>query len=223
MSAHNIDLIFKILEKEVINYHVPVVDLIKLHSNDPYRILVATILSARTKDETTARAASRLFSRANNLSKLNMLSEKEISRLIYPVGFYKNKAKFLKNLPQVIKRKYHGKIPDTIDRLTSLPGVGRKTANLVLALAFDKDAICVDTHGHRIPNRLGWVKTKTPFETEKALTKLLPRKYWIMFNRIFVAFGQNTCKPIGPKCNACPINKYCSYYKINKKGIVKDE
>lgn len=201
--------IIDILGREVENYQVPVVDLIKVQSNDPYKVLVATILSARTKDETTSKAAKRLFARAKDFKALSKLSTKQIEKLIFPVGFYKNKARYLKELPEVIKKKFGGEIPRTIDDLITLPGVGRKTANLVLAIGFEIPAICVDVHVHRIMNRFGYIRTKTPFESEMVLRKKLPKKYWLTVNSILVAFGQNLCRPISPHCSKCPVKKYC--------------
>jgi len=157
---------------------------------DDYKILISTLLSSRTKDETTFNAAERLFKKAPNFKKLNLLKEKEIETLIYPVGFYKTKAKHLKELSKIILKKYQGKIPMTRTDLVSLPGVGRKTANLVLNRAFKKPAIAVDTHVHKISNLLGWVKTKTPEETEKELIKIVPKKYWKDINRLFVSIGR---------------------------------
>jgi endonuclease-3 len=157
---------------------------------DDYKILISTLLSSRTKDETTFKAAERLFKKAPNFKKLNLLKEKEIETLIYPVGFYKTKAKHLKELSKIILKKYQGKIPMTRTDLVSLPGVGRKTANLVLNRAFKKPAIAVDTHVHKISNLLGWVKTKTPDETEKELIKIVPKKYWKDINRLFVSIGR---------------------------------
>jgi len=157
---------------------------------DDYKILISTLLSSRTKDETTFKAAERLFKKAPNFKKLNLLKEKEIETLIYPVGFYKTKAKHLKELSKIILKKYQGKIPMTRTDLVSLPGVGRKTANLVLNRAFKKPAIAVDTHVHKISNLLGWVKTKTPEETEKELVKIVPKKHWKDINRLFVSIGR---------------------------------
>ena len=157
---------------------------------DDYKILISTLLSSRTKDETTFEAAERLFKKAPNFKKLNLLKKKEIEKLIYPVGFYKTKAKHLKELSKIILEKYQGKVPMTRTDLVSLPGVGRKTANLVLNRAFKKPAIAVDTHVHKISNLLGWVKTKTPEETEKELIKIVPQKYWKDINRLFVSIGR---------------------------------
>jgi len=211
------DLIFNILNKAIPKYNVPIIDLIKVQTNDPFKILIATILSARTKDTVTHLAANRLFEKVKSFKDLNKISEKEISRLIYPVGFYKTKAKHLKELPLAMKQ-FANKIPQDIESLLKLPGVGRKTANLVVSVAFNKDAICVDTHVHRISNRIGFIKTNTPFESEMQLRKILPKKYWKKINFYFVAFGQNICLPRNPKCNICPVNKYCEQ-KISKLYI----
>ncbi len=201
------------LEKEVMKYRVPVVDLIGVQSRDSYRVLIATILSSRTKDEVTAEASARLFSRAPDIDSLAKMPTAEISGLIFPVGFYKTKAVHLQQTAGMLKDTYGGEIPDTIEELVRLPGVGRKTANLVLTVAFDKPAICVDTHVHRIMNIWGYVKTKTPLETEMALRKKLPRKYWKKVNRLLVAFGQGKCKPVAPHCDDCILESDCA--KIN--------
>jgi endonuclease III len=208
----DIGKIYDILKEEVKNYKVPVVDLIQVQTKDPFKVLVTTILSARTKDETTVKAVKKLFKKIGKPIDLEKYSEKEIQELIFPVGFYKNKAAYLKQLPKALEM-FDGKVPDKIDDLLKLPGVGRKTANLVIVIAFNKPGICVDVHVHRISNRLGYVYTKTPFETEMALRKKLPKKYWLGYNSILVAFGQNTCRPITPKCHRCPITRYCKYYQ----------
>lgn len=204
-----IEAVIHLLAEEVKKYKVPVVDLIAVQTRDPFRILAATILSARTKDEATAKAAGKLFKQAPDLTGLAKLSEEQLAKLIYPVGFYKNKASYLAKLPKAINEQFGGKVPDDVDSLIKLPGVGRKTANLVVAVAFKKPAICVDTHVHRIMNIWGYVKTKTPFETEMALREKLPKKYWLTVNSILVAFGQGTCKPVRPHCDVCVIKKYC--------------
>ena len=209
-----INKVYNILKKEVVNYKVPVVDIIQLQTNDPFKVLITTILSARTKDEVTIYAAKRLFTKIEKIQDLNKISRKEIEQLIYPVGFYKTKAKNLKLLPSFLN-KFNNNIPKNIDDLIKLPGVGRKTANLVVAVAFDKHAICVDTHVHRILNRIGYIKTKTPRDSEFELRKKLPRRYWKTINSILVAFGQNTCRPISPFCSKCPIYDKCK--KINVK------
>lgn len=209
----DIDKVYKILKKEVVNYDVPVVDIIQIQTKDPFKVLLTTILSARTKDEVTHLAAKRLFTKINKIKDLEKISKKELEKLIYPVGFYKTKAKNLKLLPNALK-EFNNKIPETVEELTKLPGVGRKTANLVVAVAFDKHAICVDTHVHRIMNRLSYIKTKTPHETEMILRKKLPKKYWKSINSILVAFGQNTCKPVSPFCSKCPIYNECKRIKV---------
>lgn len=201
--------VLKILSKEVAGYTVPIVDLIAVQTKDPYKVLVATILSARTKDETTAKAAARLFAEAPDLAGLAALSEEHLARLIFPVGFYKNKAGFLARLPGVLAAEFDNRIPDAVEPLTRLPGVGRKTANLVVAVAFKKPAICVDTHVHRIMNIWGYVATKTPLETEMALREKLPPQYWLTINSTLVAFGQGTCRPVAPHCDRCVIAKHC--------------
>ncbi|MBU4260447.1 MAG: exodeoxyribonuclease III [Proteobacteria bacterium] len=220
-KAFDIDLILAILAKEVAGYKVPVVDLIAVQSKDPFQVLVATILSARTKDETTAGAAVRLFNKASDLESLAALSEEEIARLIYPVGFYRNKAGYLAKLPEAIAAM-GGVIPDEVETLTKLPGVGRKTANLVVSVAFHKPAICVDTHVHRIMNIWGYVLTKTPLDTEMALRGKLPEKHWLTVNSILVAFGQGTCRPISPHCDRCVIQQYCPQIGVTPRRVPCD-
>ncbi len=212
----DIGKVYDILKKEVINYNVPVVNIIQVQTKDPFKVLITTILSARTKDEVTYLAAKKLFSKIKNIKDLEKISKKDIEKLIYPVGFYTTKAKNLKLLPKILKKEFNNIIPNTVEELIKLPGVGRKTANLVVTIAFDKHAICVDTHVHRIMNRLGYIKTKTPHETEMRLRKKLPKKYWKTINSILVAFGQNTCKPISPFCSKCPVYNECKRINIKK-------
>lgn len=217
MKKTDIDSVHKILVADFEANPAPVIDLMAAQQCSPFQILIATLLSARTKDETTSKVVrDKLFPRVKSFDDFEKLSIEEIEQLIFPVGFFHQKAKALKKLPSVIKEKFNGKIPETIDELCELPGVGRKTANLVVALAFEKPAICVDVHVHRINNRLGLVKTNTPFETEMQLRKVLPEKYWRSWNACFVSFGQRTCRPINPKCNICPLTQYCSSYKHSK-------
>ncbi len=225
--AIDIGVFLKKVATEVANKKVPVVDLIAVQTRDPFRVLVATILSARTKDETTARAAAKLFKQAADPHQLESLSAKELEKLIYPVGFYKNKAKFLAALPQALA-KFDYTVPDTIEKLITLPGVGRKTANLVVCVAFNKPAICVDTHVHRIMNIWGYVATKTPEKTEMALRKKLPAEHWMTVNSLLVAFGQSVCKPVGPQCDICPLNDDCPQIgvtprKVHAERPIKDE
>jgi len=199
----DIEQVLHILEQEVRDYQVPVVDLIAVQTHDPFKVLVATILSARTRDEVTAVAAARLFTKAPTSQALAALDENTLQRLIFPVGFYKSKAKYLAALPTMLDREFRGQVPEEIEQLITLPGVGRKTANLVRAQAFGKPAICVDTHVHRIMNIWGYVQTATPLQTEMALRDKLPERYWIRVNSLLVAFGQGTCRPIGPHCESC--------------------
>jgi exodeoxyribonuclease-3 len=216
--AIDIDHFVTTLAREVENYKVPVVDLIAVQARDPFKVLVATILSARTKDETTAKASARLFKKVSGFKSLAGLDEATIAKLIYPVGFYKNKAKYLKELPTAMKQ-FGSRIPDDVESLTRLPGVGRKTANLVVAVAFNKPAICVDTHVHRIMNIWGYVQTKTPLETEMVLRQKLPEEYWIKINSILVAFGQATCKPVRPHCDSCIIASQCPQIGVTPRKL----
>ncbi|WP_028950082.1 endonuclease III domain-containing protein [Sulfurihydrogenibium subterraneum] len=208
--------VLNILKKESKNWNAPVVAFMGRTENNPYKVLIATILSLRTKDQTTALASDRLFKVADTPEKMVKLSEEEIAKLIYPVGFYKNKAKTIKEISKIILERYGGKVPDNLEDLLSLKGVGRKTANLVLSEGYGKPAICVDVHVHRISNRLGLVKTKTPEETEFKLMEISPKKYWRDINWVLVAFGQTICKPVKPMCDKCPVSKFCEFGKIKK-------
>ena len=204
----------KALKAEFHAHSAPIIELIEAQTHDPFCVLVGTILSARTKDACTAGAVKRLFAAMEKRggttpAALERLSVGEIEKLIYPVGFYHDKAKHLKALPKVLKEKFNGDLPNTVEELCELPGVGRKTANLTVAVGFDLPAICVDVHVHRISNRLGLVSTKTPLETEMALRKLLPVKYWKTWNSHIVSFGQTRCGPLRPKCEGCPIYDFC--------------
>lgn len=196
------------LIREVESYQAPVVDLIAVQTKDPFKILVATILSARTRDEVTAAAARRLFALADTPKALAALSLATIEQLIYPVGFFRTKAGHLQKLPQGLA-PFGGRVPNTMDALLTLPGVGRKTANLVLAMAFSIPAICVDTHVHRIMNIWGYVQTSTPLATEQELRKKLPRTYWLTVNSTLVSFGQHVCLPRRPRCDVCVLNTCC--------------
>lgn len=214
MNDKDIDKIMKELLKVTKNMPMPVVTEIKLVTNrDAYKILISTMLSLRTKDSTTRDASMRLFEKAGNPKDMLKLSEEEIAKLIYPVGFYRVKAKNILEVSKTIIDDYNGKVPDEIDELLKLRGVGRKVANLVITEAFDKYGICVDTHVHRISNRFGYVSTKKPEQTEFALRKKLPKKYWRVYNDTLVIYGQNLCKPINPLCNQCSVSKYCDYFK----------
>lgn len=188
-------------------------------NSDPLRILVTTVLSQRTRDENTARASAQLFSKFQTLEALATAKTRDLERTIRPSGFYHVKARGIKKLARTLLNRHHGRVPETLEELMELPSVGRKTANCVLVYAFNKPAIPVDTHVHRISNRLGIVNTKTPEETESQLSKYLDRKYWIEINELMVEFGKTICKPIGPRCDTCRLNRYCTYYRKNKREI----
>lgn len=209
MKDADIDTIIKILKKELAVGTLPIVSHLAEDQRDPFVILISTLLSLRTKDEVTAVATDRLFELASTPEEMLKVPLDKIARTIYPVGFYRVKAQNIHHTCRELINRFNSKVPDNLDDLLSIKGVGRKTANLVVSLAYGKDAICVDTHVHRISNRLGYVKTKTPDETEFALRKKLPRRRWIIYNTIMVAFGRKTCKPISPLCSQCPVNKYC--------------
>jgi endonuclease-3 len=182
---------------------------------DPFKILIGTILSARTRDEVTTTVIKALFSRFKNPDELSRANLSDIKKLIQKIGFYNVKASRLKEVSQLIIKKYNGEVPSNLDDLLTLPGVGRKTANCVLVYGFKKPAIPVDIHVHRISNRIGIVNTKNPEETENVLQKSIDKKYWIRVNETFVTFGQNICLPIKPKCNVCQLTKMCKYYSKN--------
>ncbi|MBI2440336.1 MAG: endonuclease III [Lentisphaerae bacterium] len=209
MTIKGLAPVMRILRREYEKKQAPVAELVQARTSDPFQVLVATILSARTLDQTTAQACRRLFKVVRNLNDLQRIPRERLSRLIYPVGFYRTKAKLLKQLPRAVTQYFNGVIPGTVEDLIRLPGVGRKTANLVVAVAFNKPAICVDTHVHRICNRWGLIRTRTPLETEMALRRRLPLKYWREFNACLVSFGQSVCRPISPHCGVCPLRAYC--------------
>jgi endonuclease-3 len=197
------------LREAVKGYKDPSVTQIAKRSRSPFKVLVSTVISARTKDEVTGAASERLFALAGTPEKMSRLRIPSIEKAIYPAGFYKTKAKAIKNLCLMLLDEYDGKVPDGIEDLLRLPGVGRKTANLVLTLGFEKPGICVDTHVHRVCNRLGAVKTKDPTETEFALREVLPKKNWIEINDLLVMYGQAVCNPVSPWCSRCGIIKRC--------------
>ena len=196
--------------------NAPSVTLISTLKKTPYHILISTLISLRTKDQVTLEASMRLFEKADSIEELDKLSEDEIAKLIYPCGFYKTKAARMKEICKIIIENNNGNIPDEIDDLIKLPGVGRKTANLVVILGFNKPGICVDTHVHRISNRIGWVQTKTPEETEFALRKLLPLEYWRTINDYLVSYGQTVCTPMSPHCSVCKLNNICQRNGVDK-------
>ncbi|MGQ0792893.1 MAG: endonuclease III domain-containing protein [Deltaproteobacteria bacterium] len=216
MKQGDIDGFIELLRSESANWNAPVVTLMAESSGDPFRTLISTILSLRTLDATTEAASRRLFALADTPLAMLALSASEIERSIYPVGFYKTKAKTVLYLCRELVEKYDSKVPDDLDELLKLKGVGRKTANLVVGLGYGKPSICVDTHVHRISNRLGYVSAKNPAQTEVALRQRLPTKYWIEYNSLLVAFGQSLCRPISPWCSLCAVKMYCDRVGVEK-------
>lgn len=215
-KSFEIHEIIGILKKEVNKYNSPVVTDVAERTRSPYQVLISCILSLRTKDSTTSAASNRLFEKAKTPEEMIKLTPEVIEKLIYPVGFYKNKTRNILEISNALIKKYKSNVPDSIDELLKLKGVGRKTANLVVTLGYGKPGICVDTHVHRISNRLGYVKTKTPEQTEFALRKKLPEQYWIKYNDMLVTFGQNICRPISPLCTRCTIKKYCARIGVDR-------
>lgn len=212
----------KILRRESPRFVTSALTRISERARNPFKVLISCILSLRTKDAVTADASERLYALANTPEGMVKLSTSQIAKAIYPVGFYKTKSKRIKEICRRLLEEFGGRVPADFDTLLTFKGVGRKTANIVMTYGFRRDGyIAVDTHCHRIPNRLGWVSTKTPEQTEEALKRVLPRRYWRDFNNIFVQFGQNICRPIGPRCGACPVNQYCEYYKAINSGKTK--
>lgn len=217
MDAKDIPAVIKILREEAKRFATPyVTEVSREIRRSPFRVLVSCILSLRTKDSTTREASMRLFSLADTPGALSRLSLKRIEKAIYPAGFYRVKAGVLKELSGELVENHGGRVPDTVEGLLELKGVGRKTANLVVTLGYGKPGICVDTHVHRITNRWGLVCTKTPEATEYALREKLPRRYWIMINDLLVAYGQNVCAPVSPRCSVCRIERFC-----DKTGVVR--
>ena len=204
------DEVLRILKKKIREWKVPAVGLVAEQAIDrPFETLVSTILSLRTKDKVTEAASQRLLARARNPEVLSTLPVREIEQLIYPVGFYRTKAKNLLKTCRMLLQKHNGSVPRSMDELLELPGVGRKTANLVLTVGFGDYGICVDTHVHRITNLWGYIQTRTPNETEFALREKLPRRHWKTYNDVLVTFGQNLCLPVAPWCSRCPVAAYC--------------
>ena len=210
----NLPKILSILKKENRQWKVPIVGTFMGGKGAPFKILISTVLSLRTKDAVTGEASHRLFNLADTPQNMLKLNIPQIEKAIYPVGFYHTKAKNILKICHLLIEKFDGQVPDNINTLLTLPGVGRKTANLVVTLGYNKPGICVDTHVHRISNRWGLVKTRTPEKTEEALRRILPKKYWISFNDILVTYGQNLCVPVSPFCSRCKIKRYCP-----RKGV----
>ena len=213
MTARDVPAVDRLLKRAFAAQAAPIIELVEAQTHDPFCVLVGTILSARTKDACTAGAVRRLFAAGAGPvfvpDDLDRLAQAQIERLVYPVGFFREKARHLKALPGVLRERFGGVLPQTVEELCELPGVGRKTANLTVAVGFGLPAICVDVHVHRISNRLGLVETKTPLETERALRKILPVKYWKTWNSHLVSFGQTRCGPRRPRCADCPLARFC--------------
>jgi endonuclease-3 len=217
MRQDQIHTAIRIVKREIRRWREPVVGVVARESDrDPFRILISCLLSLRTKDKTTSEASSRLFALAHTPATLLKLPLKKIERAIYPVGFYRTKAKSIRGICRRLLDAYGGKVPDSIEELVTLSGVGRKTANLVVTVGYGKLGICVDIHVHRITNRWGYVKTKTPEETEQALRRKLPKQYWITYNDLLVPYGQNLCQPVSPLCSQCKLTEYCDRVGVTK-------
>ncbi len=215
MRDDDIHAVVEILRGEYPRWAEPIVTEVS-RQKDPFKVLVSTVISLRTKDETTKESAHRLFRLAQTPHAMRTLTEEEIERAIYPAGFYRTKAKNIRRIAQILTEELDGRVPDSIEDLLLLPGVGRKTANLVVTLGYGKPGICVDTHVHRISNRLGYVRTKTPEKTEFALRAKLPAQYWIEYNDLLVSYGKHVCTPISPFCSRCKIERYCDKVGISK-------
>lgn len=213
MHDRDIHAVIGILEKAVDGWRMPVLG---HYQRSPFKVLISCVLSLRTQDATTEAASRRLFELAATPARMAKLSAAAVEKAIYPVGFYRTKAKNIKKICTILNEEHRGRVPEDIDTLLTLPGVGRKTANLVVTLGYGKPGICVDTHVHRITNRWGYVRTKTPEQTEMALREKLPAQYWIGINDLLVTFGQNCCKPISPFCSRCPVKTYCERCGVNR-------
>jgi endonuclease III len=210
-DPRTVERIMRTISREIAEMELPAVEKIsEAQADEPFQILIATLLSARTQDATTHAASTRLFKRARTPRTLARLSVAEIERLIYPVGFYRNKARHVKACCEMLVTDFGGRVPSTMEELITLPGVGRKTANLVLILGFkSRRNICVDIHVHRISNRLGWVRTSEPEETEQALYRAIPDRWWPVINLYLVTWGQNVCRPVRPRCGNCAVSRDC--------------
>ncbi len=217
MDTATLSKILRVLRREVPKWKVPAVGVIADEAVDrPFETLISTILSLRTKDKVTEEASRKLLARAATPAAISALSIREIEVLIYPVGFYRTKARNLRETCAILLKKHDGRVPRRMEELLELPGVGRKTANLVLTVGYDDYGICVDTHVHRISNLWGYVSTRTPEETEFALRRKLPKKYWKTYNDLLVTFGQNLCVPVSPWCSRCPVEKYCEKVGLHR-------
>ena len=214
LSNAQIAKVIKLLKVAMRDLPDPSVTLVGKKFKSPFLVLISCLLSLRTRDETTLPASERLFARADTMQGMLKVPVAELQKLIYPVGFYKTKALRIHDICTDLVHRFGSKVPDDLDALLTLKGVGRKTANLVLTEGFGKPGICVDTHVHRISNRLGYIKTRTPDQTEFALRKKLPPEYWIEYNALLVTWGQNVCKPISPVCSTCPVEDICQRVNV---------
>lgn len=214
MRREDLPAVLQILEREYPKWNAPIVKLIAQKRKDPFIALVCALLSTRTRDETTAEVCRKLLEKIKDPYDLLEIGLQELQNLIYPVGFYRNKARHLKELARQLIEEFGGRVPDRLEDLLKLKGVGRKVANIVLSEGFGKPVIAVDVHVHRISNRWGLVKTKTPEETEKALMEIVPEEYRRDYNRLLVAFGQTICKPTKPKCHECPVRDWCNWFAL---------
>ena len=212
----NWNALITILRTIAKNTETPTVFNFSYRNSTPFQILISTIISLRTRDPVTFSSSEKLFAIAPDPRTISKMDTRDIEQLIYPAGFYKRKADNIKQISIILLKKYKGLVPRKLESLLELPGVGRKTANLTLGLSYGIPALCVDTHVHRIPNRMGWVKTTTPEKTEFALVKILPKKYWIEINELLVAFGQTICTPVSPKCSQCPFKNDCLRMGVEK-------
>lgn len=208
--------VMQILEKYFDYKERTTLNRMRKENEDAFKILISCLLSLRTQDKNTEIASKRLFEVADTPSQIIKLPIKKLERLIFSSGHYKKKSRVLKSVSKEILKRFDGKVPSTREELLSIKGIGPKTANIVLNFAFNQDVLPIDTHCHRIPNRLGWVSTKTPEKTEEELMKILPKKYWKEFNGIFVLFGKTICSPVSPKCSQCPVRKYCKRINVTK-------
>ena len=215
MQDDDIPIVLRLVKESIQQWAVPVMVRLAEGGPDPFKILVACILSLRPRDQTKTEASTRLFALSADPFSMAKMKVKKIEKAIFPVGFYRTKAKQIREVSIRICQEFQGKVPDTIEALVRLPGVGRKTANLVRTVGYKKPGICVDVHVHRICNRLGYVLTKNPDETECVLRQQLPKKHWITFNSLLVPFGQNQCTPISPRCSSCPISPFCQRVAIS--------
>jgi endonuclease-3 len=217
MRQDQITAALRIVKREILQWEEPVLGVVARESNrDPFRILISCLLSLRTKDKTTNEASVRLYALAHQPATMLVLPLRKIERAIYPVGFYRTKAKSIHAICRRLLEVYGGTVPESIDELVTLSGVGRKTANLVVTVAYGKPGICVDIHVHRISNRWGYVRTKTPEDTEQALRRKLPAQHWITFNDLLVPYGQHLCQPVSPFCSKCKLTEYCDRVGVTR-------